>query len=466
MPVYMVTDPQTGLKLRLTGDSPPTDADLDELFAQHQPAQAPQAEPTPEQPFDFSALEAVKNIPGSAANLAGDIWGAVTSPVETGKAVFGLAQSLGNKMGRNAAELVYGTKMDVVDGFSEDAANTVGQAMIDRYGSIDNIKRTVQNDPVGFMTDVSAAGLVSKIPKIAKIGAAVEPVNMARNTIRSATKAAIPDSAAKSLYESSAKFSTTMSPADRAKLTQTALDNEIMPTSKGVAKIESRINALDSSLDEMIDVATKEGKAIPVGMVFKHLKELRREKTGVKIEGLKDEAAINKMAGAFSRSLGNRKTLTPRELQDFKTDAYKKIGWDSKRMKGTPIKEETFKAMARGAKDAVADVVPKATNINNLMGDLLDLKNPLSQAASRIDNRNFISIDTPIKTGAGAAVGGAPGAILGALASIVGNPKSKAKLAIAINKIKANDTKWLDANSASAEVSVALALAGRLEEED
>ena len=33
MPTYMVTDPNTGRKVKLTGDTPPTDADLDEIFA-------------------------------------------------------------------------------------------------------------------------------------------------------------------------------------------------------------------------------------------------------------------------------------------------------------------------------------------------------------------------------------------------------------------------------------------------
>lgn len=34
MPTYIVTNPETGQKLRLTGDTPPTDADLDNIFSQ------------------------------------------------------------------------------------------------------------------------------------------------------------------------------------------------------------------------------------------------------------------------------------------------------------------------------------------------------------------------------------------------------------------------------------------------
>lgn len=47
MPVYTVTDPNTGTKLSLTGDSPPTEAELNQIFAAHGGAPAPKAPPPP-----------------------------------------------------------------------------------------------------------------------------------------------------------------------------------------------------------------------------------------------------------------------------------------------------------------------------------------------------------------------------------------------------------------------------------
>lgn len=45
MPTYVVTDPASGRKVKLTGDTPPTDADLDEIFASLPPvAAAPSGE--------------------------------------------------------------------------------------------------------------------------------------------------------------------------------------------------------------------------------------------------------------------------------------------------------------------------------------------------------------------------------------------------------------------------------------
>ncbi len=38
MPTFRVTNPDTGQVLNLTGDSPPTEAELEEIFASQAPA--------------------------------------------------------------------------------------------------------------------------------------------------------------------------------------------------------------------------------------------------------------------------------------------------------------------------------------------------------------------------------------------------------------------------------------------
>jgi hypothetical protein len=52
---------------------------------------------------------------------------------------------------------------------------------VDRYGSVENAKRTIANDPAGFMADVSTAltGVGSVVPTVGKVGAAVEPLSLA-----------------------------------------------------------------------------------------------------------------------------------------------------------------------------------------------------------------------------------------------------------------------------------------------
>lgn len=421
----------------------------------------------PDTTFEFG--EMVRNIPGSAARVAGDVWTAVSSPIDTARAVGTVAQSFGNKLGRNAAEFVQGVEMEPMPEHSEAAANAVGSAIKGRYGSLDALKQTVEDDPVGFLVDVSGAGSATRIPAVARVAGAVDPLTGAAKAGQAVARAVIPENAAAKLYESAAKFSTTLPQAKREGLVRTALEHGILPTQKGVKRVSGRIDVLNNQLDDLIDQATKTGSQIPVGAVFQHLNELRKRKSGVKIESDADLAAIDKIAGGFHQSLKGRKTVTPEELQAFKVDAYNKINWDAKRMTGTPIKEDTYKAMARGAKDAIAKEIPEASEINKLLGELYELQPHLIRAANRIDNRNLISLDTSVKTGAGVAGGAAldatgTGAALGFALSMLGNPKVKPRIAMTLKRLRDGDVEWINRNLGDPAVRAGLVLAGRSEE--
>lgn len=78
MPTFMVTDPTSGRKVRLTGDSPPTDAELEEIFAGlpslDQVAQQPQAKTFQQRPTGEKAL----GVLGAGAQL---VSGALAEPV-------------------------------------------------------------------------------------------------------------------------------------------------------------------------------------------------------------------------------------------------------------------------------------------------------------------------------------------------------------------------------------------------
>ena len=71
MAVYEVTDPETGKKLRLTGDAPPTETELDAIFAEMRGDSAngdPEPQPVAEQQVpEGSFIEGV----GEAASAIG-----------------------------------------------------------------------------------------------------------------------------------------------------------------------------------------------------------------------------------------------------------------------------------------------------------------------------------------------------------------------------------------------------------
>ncbi len=121
-------------------------------------------------------MQAVRNLPSSAAQFAQDVVTPIFRPVET----------IGN-----LGDLIIGSVQKMIPGVQsrEGYADAVGQFFADRYGGMENIKRTMANDPVGFMADVStvltgggaaaarAPGMVGQAGRaVQRAGAVVDPL--------------------------------------------------------------------------------------------------------------------------------------------------------------------------------------------------------------------------------------------------------------------------------------------------
>jgi len=139
---------------------------------------------------------AISNIPKSVGGLVGGITSAVTHPVETVKTLGKIAVGAG-EAGIGA---VSGEKVDTPE--TQTFGNLVDYFK-NRYGGVENVKRTIAEDPAGFALDVSmfldagasAAGKIGDVSKIGeiskagevagKIGETVDPL---RNTAKLAGK--------------------------------------------------------------------------------------------------------------------------------------------------------------------------------------------------------------------------------------------------------------------------------------
>jgi hypothetical protein len=300
----------------------------------------------------------------------------------------------------------------------------------------------LQADPVGILGDLSAVmtGGGMLVPKVggmvSRVGAAIEPLNIAKNVASYGVSKAAPATLAPKMYESAAKFSTTLSPQERAKLTATALEEQLMPTSAGVAKAQSKIADLGNTIDTLVDTATESGASIPASEVFKYLTDVRKNLGGPKLEAAKDLQDINKISSDFAKYLKKikKETLTPQELQEFKIDAYKRINYDRGSEKASIAKEETYKAMSKAAKEALETQIPEIGALNRQQGALLELLPNLQRSAGRIENRDFMGIGGGIKATGGQALAGDVGAAAGLGQSIFELPKFKSKAALELYK--------------------------------
>lgn len=133
--------------------------------------------------------QAVKSFPTSLKNVLMGTYEAVTSPIQTGKTILDIgAGALQNILPESVVQAIGEDKA------SREVANKVGQMYIQRYGGVENAKRTIANDPAGFLSDVSAVltGGGAVAPKLGKAASMVDPLSLTAKTVGGVSKAVAP----------------------------------------------------------------------------------------------------------------------------------------------------------------------------------------------------------------------------------------------------------------------------------
>jgi hypothetical protein len=389
----------------------------------------------------FSVGETIKNIPSSAVEYGKNIVGAVLSPVQTIKGALDVGSGAMVNAIPGYEQFLLKTGADTPEELArvKGIASGVGQYYKERFA---NPLQTLQQDPVGMLGDVSGVltGGATVLPKIgggvAKIGAAAEPLNLATNVAGYGIAKALPATAPAALYESAAKWLPSIPQKQRAELTQTALREQLMPTSAGVGQAYLRKNELGNTIDSLIQQADATGVKVPSKAIFAYIDEAKSKLGGPRIEAAADLAEINKIERNFKTYLNKNKytSLTPNQLQDFKQNIYDKVDYGTKKQTGNMAQEEVYKGMGRAAKEAIQGQVKGIEELNRQQGALINLLPNLERAASRIENRDLLSIGSPIKAGAGQAIGGPVGGAVGSLLSLFEMPKVKSKAALELYK--------------------------------
>jgi hypothetical protein len=379
--------------------------------------------------------KAFQAIPSSTVNLAKAIAEPILSPVETVKSLKSLAVGAFQK-------LTPGIQPD------EKSVDALVAFLKDRYGSIEGIQKTIETDPVGMAADLSAAftgggALASKLlpattkaGQVAKAtataGRALEPVKAARLTAN-AIKGIVPKEFAERLYESAAKIKTTLKPEKRTRLINAALDEGIVPTKAGLAKTNNLIKKYTNQVDDIIDEGFQKGrgvkgKTIKTDDILSRLDEVRSD---FEASILSDVSLIDDLADNFKAKFGER--LTFKRAQEAKRALQKDLKKAFGERKGIEI--EGAKNIARGIREELEVVFPEIGGLNQRAGALIDLNKELERAVGRISNRNIFGLTQKIFAAAGVGKE-APGAglILALSESVLGNPRVKARMAIALKK--------------------------------
>jgi hypothetical protein len=148
---------------------------------------------------------ALMNVPSSAGKFAGDIYHAVTNPIETGKNLgMVLAGGMKNAMPKNVQDFI--TSISSEPGQIDKAvemANAVGGEYAKNYGTVAGFKQHLASDPIAVMGDMSilltgGGSLAAKLPgaagriseTVANVGRAVDPINVATSAVSKSAKLA------------------------------------------------------------------------------------------------------------------------------------------------------------------------------------------------------------------------------------------------------------------------------------
>ena len=423
----------------------------------------------PEMSWDDAFTQGVKNLPSSGAEyIKSSIKGLmqlITSPVETAKGFGAIAKGfvktgvlriMADELGYDYNKLEAAAKDKDID-----IAERIEQGIKDTYGTEKGLKEKIANDPAGFIADT--ATVVAPLAKslgLPGVASYMEPASLATKIVSQPLKL-IPEKLPIHMYQSAVKFGTTLSQKERNAVTRTALavENQIMPTSKGMVKLRNKIDDFNNQVNTLLKESTQKGTKLNVHKLFMGVEQIKNQFKRLSDEPTKWDTAFSGMKKQWIEVHKIGWQRTPEEIQKIKVRIYKDLESFYEKQKATPAKVELRKAVARNARKMLEDVIPEVRQIkrwfekpkptgikqiNKAEGALLDLWDAIESKSNRITNRDFISIGLPIKMGAGAGIGGlmagsqgaAVGSGLGLLLGVFDTPQVKAKLALMVNVMR------------------------------
>lgn len=413
-----------------------------------------------------------KNIPSSAGNFVKNIASAIggiipretTTP--TGETVYqfptirnlgDLVLGEGQKLIGNAANVISPGSYDPNNpplAEADRVATNVNEGMTNRYGGLENIKKTIITDPVGAMADLSTllglgggalkAGGLAKSGEVAlKASELANPLTAITAPIKSGARALAESRLPEYMYKSAGKFKTgkTFSVARRDADVSTGLNEGIQLNKSGLNKLDDKISNIEDSIQEPINQASANGVRINNANVADKLIDTSG-KYKHQARPQNDLNAIEKGGSEFLES--HPIDIDIADAQLAKKGTYQKLKGEYGKQNSRPnVEVDIDKSLARGLKDEVYDNLldthPELKNLGEKEGSLISLRESVEGAVKRIENRNLFSLMHGVLPAAGGAIAGRGGAWTALGAAILDQPGVKSNLAIALNKAKGMD---------------------------
>ena len=298
-------------------DAPELKAMVERIRAGQKPTEKPMASAQPQLSAADVAVSAVKNFPSSVGSMLGDIYQAVSSPVQTTKAVLDLgAGILQNALPERLVQAMGEDKA------SRDLASKVGQHYVERYGSVEGAKRALATDPAGVMADLSTvltcgAMLPTRAaPALATAARAVDPLMLAARTtgktldvLGGATKAGLGLQTGVGSEAISQAYQAGKTGGEMSDLFKANLRGEV-----------PQLEVLDAAKQNLAEMAIERQRIYREGM-----KNIKGDKTILSLTGVDNavKQALNKIT--FKGQVKNEVAFERLSEAQAKVDAWRKL---------------------------------------------------------------------------------------------------------------------------------------------
>lgn len=409
---------------------------------------APQREQPKPMSWGEAGVEAAKNIPESFVNMAVDLGSAAIHPIDTLKGVYRLAKGASRAM-----DPTFAANADDKAAFA-----SLAKFYSDRYGSFDGFKQALASDPVGILGDATVViggtgalargvGSVAKLPRLARAGAVAktvsevaDPLNIARQVIKAPARAIGATGIPERMYLGVVKPTKRIPSADRAGMFDVAMREKIVPREGGRSGMMSRAMTLDppggqpggiktvrallndqmGEVNAAVQAAEDAGGTVSrKGAVAGTIPLLEKQWTRSK------RRAVANQVGEFIEDYPE--DIRPTVAQKAKQDLYNELGDNAFDAKSLPGKKEAMEGFGLGLKKELEKLYPELENLNANAADMINLKNALSDAVLRLQNRSMVGLTDTV------AMSNNP---IFAIKAALGIPQVKARLGIALARAR------------------------------
>lgn len=347
--------------------------------------------------------QAIRNIPTSAYNLAAGVANTVMHPIDTAQGLYDVGKGAVSK-----AAGAIGVEQDPETKTQNEAAiDAVGQFFADRYGGIENFKKTMAEDPVGFAMDLSTVlsgggAAAARIPGAARVANTVRKAAEWTNpvgVVGKATAATGDRVIAPILGETTGVGATPIRQAFRAgeNGNRTFTDNMRgnVPFSDAVGMAQSAIGGLrrDRSAAYQTDMAAANSATGHVGYQPIH-KALADADQMVNFQGLAKSAEAAKTLEQIQNLVGQWRGLsTPHTVEA--ADALKQaIGEIRQKTQPGTLERRVADTVYNAAKDSIVRQAPNYAKAMQRYSEASDTINELTKTFSLGEKA---SIDTALR---------------------------------------------------------------------